>query len=239
MNTMKSPGLSMKNNQRIQAQTESWRKQKQEPTEEAKLSYITISREYGCDGFNLGDALARQLDNLLKPKVPWAVYDKALLEIIQDDHDISANLVQSVCQKIQSAITDDLASIFVGNPTQLKVVRRIAETMQMLAWQGNAIIVGRGAAIITKDVARGLHVRVVAPGDWRIARVMEQEKLSRLQAVKHVKKMDKEREGFVSKYFKAEPLNVYLYDLVLNNAQFNSDQMAAMMVQGMKSRGLV
>ena len=58
-----------------------------------------------------------------------------------------------------------------GNERHLdkfKVYRRVASTIRALAGAGRAVIVGRGGAFITADLAAGIHVRIVAPAEFRV-----------------------------------------------------------------------
>ena len=54
------------------------------------ISFITISRQYGCAGFRIGDKLAEILNTDENP-IPWAVYDKKLVDMVCENPQLEPN----------------------------------------------------------------------------------------------------------------------------------------------------
>jgi cytidylate kinase len=99
---------------------------------------------------------------------------------------------------------------------------------------GKTIIIGRGGAILTAGIPAGFHLRLIAPLEWRIKRVMEIFEIDRQTAEKKVARMDKEREKFLRKYLNTDPANVYFYHIILNNAKMTTEVMVNAVLEGMK-----
>ena len=108
--------------------------------------------------------------------------------------------------------------------------------MRLLASQGHTILVGRGAGALTQGVPGGVHVRVVAPRDWRIGRMMETQHLSRAEADSQIRRMDRDRERFVRQYFHVEAPDPTGYDLILNHARMDQDTMADLLAHYVRLR---
>ena len=59
---------------------------------EKKLPFITISREYGCEGYPVAEALQDKLTKMTDDTYPWAVFDKQVISKIAEEHNLSENL---------------------------------------------------------------------------------------------------------------------------------------------------
>ncbi len=81
------------------------------------------------------------------------------------------------------------------------------------------LIVGRGGQCILQDNPNTIHIRIVGAFEDRVKRTMgENLNLSRAQAEKLVREMDKKSREYIKYYFKkdwADPLN---YHVVLNTS---------------------
>ncbi len=113
--------LTEKNRAWVTYQSEEWyRKSKPEmQKQESPIApFITISREYGCAGFSVGELIANELNKPNAAEVPWAVYDKMLLEKIQSDHGIQKVLLESLTQNTRNEITDFFSSFISMRPSR-------------------------------------------------------------------------------------------------------------------------
>jgi len=214
--------LSEKNRARISAQAEQWRRRNFGKTELSvrKHSFITISRQFGCGVHPLAETLADILTSF-NPKVsPWAVYDRLLIEKIAKDNDLSEELIISFSQKLRSDFEDSVLGLLKSHTPELKIYRSVVSTIRALAVRGEAIIVGRGSAIITSDIPGGIHIRIIASKNYRIDRARKTFNISEKEAAELISRMDEEREAFIKKY-----LNANVNDPQNYTAVFNSDKM--------------
>ncbi len=222
-----SAPLSKKNRGQIAVQTENWRKTAGAGKETLPLKstpFITISRQFGCGAFPLAEAIAEELMKRDPEKLPWAVYDKALVEKIAQDHQMSEEIVSSLGKKLRSEMEESALGLFKYFTPELKIYRSMVQTLRALAQHGRVIIVGRGGAILTKDLPGGFHLRLIAPLEWRAERVAELFKLNLTEAKEYTIKMDAEREGFLRKYLNADAGDPTHYHMILNNARLTLEQ---------------
>lgn len=92
------------------------------------------------------------------------------------------------------------------------------------------VIRGRGSQFILKDFPGAFHVRIVAPVEVRMKRVMEREKLGKEDARNEIARFDDGGREFIKRYFKAniaDPLN---YDIVINTNHIGIENGASIIV---------
>jgi cytidylate kinase len=82
----------------------------------------------------------------------------------------------------------------------------------------------------------GLAVRIIAPLERRIERVMTRDGLDRMAAADHVRQTDLGRRDFARQHFRRDVADPQLYDLVINTAHLSPDAAAALIVEGFRQR---
>ena len=234
--------LTQKNQAWVTHQSEEWfRKSKPDAVKKEIpiLPFITISREYGCAGFSLGELLANELNKPGSEPVPWAVYDRLLLEKIHADHGIQKVLLESLTENTKNEITDFFSSFISMRPSQSSLYRKFFAAQRALAHRGYVVLIGRGAVAATRGLEGGFHLRIYASEDWKVKQVMEMQKLeSEKEARKMLQKVSRERESFVRKYLRADLNNPSLYDIMINNARYSREDMLEIVLTALSKKGL-
>lgn len=154
------------------------------------------------------------------------VFDRNLVEQVLEDHHLPAHLARMMPEDRISDLTDFLDEMFGLHPPFWTLVRRISETIQRLAQQGNVILIGRGANLVTRNLPNVFHVRLVAPLERRITRTQEMHNLSKKAAMELIHKEDQGRERYLKKYFNQNVDDPLLYDLILNTDLISFDDSA-------------
>lgn len=224
----------------IQNQMKVWESEKKIiENQELPRPFITISRQYGCFANNIADAIAKSL-NELQHVDKWITYDKNLINKIEEQYNISEKIVETIDTKKREEMSELWRTMLSDLPPQAAVFQKLANTTRALAIHGNAILVGRGSVIITKGLRFGLHLRFVAPLQYRIQKVMEIHKIKdRLTAEKLIEEKDKQRHEFMTQYIKFDAYDPASYDLTCNIAQFTPDQIAQIVIAALKARKLI
>lgn len=229
--------VDLKNDQRIACQTDFLRKNiTLFADKKEKLPFISISREYGCFGFSIGNDLANELNKISSTDIPWAVYDKEILNKVKDDFNINKKDLEELTKRVRSENLEMFITIFGQTKSQLTIYKKLFKTIEKLAFQGNVILIGRGSSIITKNIPKGIHIRIKAPDDWKIKRIMELENCSRSNAKNILKIHSREREGYVKKIMKADLNDISYYDLIFNNSRMSKEQMISIILELMKNK---
>ena len=201
-----------------------------------KYPFMTISREYGCEGYGVACAIEKIFNVNPREKFPWVSFDKEILERIAEESGQYPGLVKMIMEQRLSAIGHLVIDMVSDLPNEYDIFQKMAKTIAFLAHKGRAILIGRGSSIITKDIERGVHIRITAPLDYRVERIAKLHSISRDAAEKEVRHMQAERETFVQKFTMHSVADLFLYHLIFNNALCTVDEMASITVDLMRGR---
>lgn len=106
-------------------------------------SIVTISREFGSGGRELGKRLADALG--------YAYYDNELLAQIVERSKLDADYVAKVSERGLGNFTLHRGNTFAMNKTAIAVLVTQQKIIKELAEKGNCVFVGRGAEIILRN----------------------------------------------------------------------------------------
>ena len=98
-------------------------------------------------------------------------------------------------------------------------MQHTTKTILRLASLGRAILVGRGASVITARLSNVFHVRLVAPLATRIRHAAEYYHLREAEAAMLVAERDQARRRYLRRYFNVEIDDPTLYDITLNTGR--------------------
>ena len=206
---------------------------------EKKLPFITISREYGCHGYPVAEVLQDKLNRVTDDTYPWAVFDKEVISKIAEENNLSEALANSLSDNQRSQMEQYMDHIFLDRPNEYKIFQYLTQALIGLAEKGHVILIGRGGCIITRNVERGFNVRLIAPFEFRKEKIMSDLELSEDEAVRLVTKTARERESFVERYTLKAISDPYNFHLILNNSLYSVDEMAEMIIHGLKVKGYI
>ena len=153
---------------------------------------ITISREYGSGGREIGEKLAKELG------IPF--YNKELILMAAKESGLSEEYIKKT---EQMKATSFLYGLYMGAQqlpmndqiflVQSKIIRELAE-------KGPCVIVGRCADYVLRERDDVLNVFIHAPMEYRAQRAKEVYEREAGNMVDYVKKQDKKRASFYN-YF--------------------------------------
>lgn len=157
---------------------------------------ITISREFGSGGRELGKRLADAL------QIPC--YDHEIIEMIAEQHGFDKDYVAHVSERdIRTAYPLTIGRRFAAfsftmhQPVQIAVTQR--KIIQQFAQQGNCVIVGRCADIVLQDRSP-LNLFVYADQPSKLLRCSQRapegEKLSSTALLRNMRQVDKNRAAY-------------------------------------------
>ncbi len=204
---------------------------------------ITISREYGCFAQeiaeSLADALNRKSDGTHKTK-PWNIISKEILsrsaeELKAKPEQIEHIFVGREMGFFEEVVGSVIKNYYVKNSTIIKTVKNV---IRSYAWEGNVIVIGRASCVIAADIEKSLHIKLVAPLDYRIKRIAEKYRLSRKDAAVQVNHVDESRKLFMDFFAGSKP-EMEFYDIIINRARFHKENIVGALYDMAEYRGLV
>ncbi len=92
----------------------------------------------------------------------------------------------------------------------------VSAAIRDLANHGNVVIVGRAGNMVLHDMRGALHVRTVAPMAFRVAAIMKRMGLEEGDAEAYVTAQENARVSYYRRFYKVDPNDPLLYDLVVN-----------------------
>ncbi len=204
---------------------------------------VTISREYGCPGYPIARSLAERLSTMADSaghEHEWRCMDRDILIEAAKEIRISPATIEQIIRSKGPGFSESLYQAFSDHnaPENLDVKRIVAGIVRSLATVGYNIIVGRAGAIIARDIEKSAHVHIFAPLDWRIPRVMSKDNLELEDAKKRIHHVDNERV-YLRNFFSGEPQGMDPFDLVLNAAHLNEEQILDQIIVLLKSKGVL
>jgi cytidylate kinase len=190
-----------------------------------RASFVTVSREGGAGGHTIGQRLAARLNELDPGPEPWTLWDRQLVEKVATDHHIAKELVDSLEDSNRTWMQDFLAGFSMKTEaSEDAVYRSVATTMRALAQRGRAILVGRGGVYITHRMTGGVHLRLVAPFEFRVRNMARQLGMDETSAANYVRHLDHQRKVFYRRYWPREIISSEAFTLTINTAAADEDR---------------
>ncbi len=209
--------------------------------------FITISRQAGCSAQRIAIKLSKILTGYsymseTKTDAEWKYVDKdyftevvnEMIDEVKNGEFSDADEAIRSLKQVERAFSDE--SIYEISDEQL--IKTLKGVICRLANQGRTIIVGRSAGVILKDVPNKLNIRLEAPADWRIHRVMQLRDLSWSEAEGYIKSTDTKRDTFIEKIIgrKAENND---FDVIFNYASMADDYIVDAVINILKNKKII
>jgi hypothetical protein len=172
------------------------------------LKFVTISREAGAGGSEIGRRVGERLG--------WAVYDKNLLDCIAQRFQLPRIMLDLVDETRTSWVYDVLGTWMDRKlvPHE-KYVACLGRVVLAAGRRGQAVFVGRGAQFLLPRTEL-LAVRIVASPKYRIRQIVEKTGIGEGAARRQMSEIDSGRREFVERFFHRDITDPHLYDLVIN-----------------------
>ena len=187
---------------------------------------ITIGRQFGSGGREIGEALAKKLG------IPF--YDKELISLAAKESGMDAEVFNHVDERATNSL---LYSLSMGlysfgnsfsNNGDLPVNDRLYilqhQIIKKLAEEGPCVIVGRCADYVLKDRDDTLSVFIHADMEYRKKRAIEIHGVAKNRAEQIVNKTDKVRANYYSFYSGQKWGYAQNYDLCLDSSKLSTDK---------------
>lgn len=201
---------------------------------------ITISREVGCSGL----AVAESLANKLKEKYPghdWKVLSKEIFHQSAMELDLDPARVSRVYKQVDRTSFDEVLNAFHEKKykSDKKVRKTVRDVIRSFAEDGYCIIVGRASNVIAADIRNALHVRIVAPLEYRTQSIMQKNMLSRHEALRFIEQVEKERIAYRHAAMGNELHSHEIFDITFNRGAFSLDVMVDIMLVAVEEKGIL
>ena len=184
----------------------------------AQRPTITLSRQFGAEAY----PLAEILQDLLQKKTgdSWMIFDKALIEKVSLETALSEHFLTNLGDA--SKAFDALLTMLPGMHTHRDGYQTLSHYIIRIALDGNAIIIGRGGAVLTQHLSHCFHFRLEAPLEYRIRSIQERLGITNNEAKSLVIENQKMRERFIEGLLNISISDTRFYHAVFNSSKSNS-----------------
>ena len=184
----------------------------------ATKTIITIGRQYGSGGKEIGIRLAKELG------IPC--YDKELLKQAAQKSGLCETLFENFDEKPRSLLysiaMDPYAFSFAGGlegeSLEQKVYLATFDTIRFIAQEGPCVIIGRCADYVLKDDPNHLSLFISAPLEKRIQRVCHRMNVTPEKAKVIINKTDKRRASYYEYYSSRKWGSIDSYQFCLDSS---------------------
>ena len=180
-----------------------------------KYPIITISRQYGSGGREIGKRLAEELG------LPFYDYEK-ISNIASRDSGYSEELFENADKKASNSFLYSMSLIGTGGPYNMPLNDRLfliqSGIIRTIADQGPAVIVGRCADYVLMDYAKCINIFIYADLATKIKQVMERKQVSEKEAAEIAINSDKRRATYYNYYSDQKWGRLENYDLSINSS---------------------
>jgi cytidylate kinase len=179
------------------------------------MSVITISREIGSEGEYIARKVASGLGYHFADKV---TIEAILAQYGMIEFDRVYNTTPGFWER--------------ADATREAAIRFLNTTVTALARHGNIVILGRGSYALLQGYVDVLNVRLQAPSDVRVRRILTEKGFADFEeASAFVKREDKARMSFVASTYGVRWDDAGAFDLVIDTGKVDPDRAAAWLVE--------
>ena len=193
---------------------------------------ITIGRQFGSGGHEIGNLLATRLD------IP--LYDNNLVRMVAKKLDIREETARAVDETTLNSFlagyvlapmeyAKNAGSIETIQPLNEQVHELQSEIIRKLAYRGPCVIVGRCADYVLKDYENCIDVFICADMEDRIRRIAKRYDMSERKAADRIVKVDRERKYYYESHTGLEWVSTDTYQIILNASRLGIEKMVDML----------
>ena len=194
---------------------------------------ISIGRQHGSGGREIARLLARELG--------IKCYDKEIVDEAAKHSDFSRDLINAYDEKRMSAFMLHAGGYGLNENFRLnmQVVSAQFDAMREIASKGDCIFVGRCADYILRERSDLVSVFILGDMDERLKCLERRQGLDESAARKKIKEVDKDRSSFYKYYSDQVWGDAQNYDLCINSSRLGVEGTVKVIMDYIKTRGLI
>lgn len=205
--------------------------------------YISISRDFGCMANVIAQKLSVELTKRNKQKGirrEWKWINKVILEEAANALELSPSKIEYVFQSQRKTIMDEIVSAMSARyyKSDKKIRKTITEVIRSIVITGNVIIVGRGGVAFKKDNPQSIHIKLMAPIEWRVDRISKNYEKTRQEALKYILEIDQERKYLIDSFIGFDT-DDSVFDIIFNRQTMDDEIIVSIIIKTMEQRKLI
>lgn len=204
-----------------------------------KRLIVTIGRQYGSGGSEIGKRLARMLD--------IHCYDKNILRMNSSESGIKESYFHLADERAGNKLLYKIVSGLVpeqGAPSfgadlvsADNLFRFQSEVIRKLAAEESCVFIGRCADYVLEGKEGLVRIFLYADMEARVERIREKKLFEEKEILKNIRRIDKERRDYHRYYTGRSWEDVENYDLMMNTAKLGVDGTVDAILGYLRNRG--
>lgn len=200
---------------------------------------ITIGRQYGSGGREIGSRLAKELG--------LGFYDKNILRLNSDESGIKESYYHLADEKagnrllyrVIKRLTPELGAPSFGSDlvSADNLFRFQSEVIKGLAAEEDCVIIGRCASYVLEGMEGLVRIYVYADMEYRVQRITDLKLYDPDRVRKNIKRIDRERRDYHRYYTGRNWEGVENYDLMIDSGRLGTQGTVQAILQYLKLRG--
>ncbi len=182
---------------------------------------VTISRQFGTLGLELGQRVATRLG--------FSYWDREIVTEIARRLHAPEESVSVFDEHHRSALDDLFGVTFDQDAVSADYGDQLRAIVRSITRKGSAVIVGRGSQYLVEP-ERALRVRLVAPHGLRVSEIASRAGISLEDAAHRIRAGDRDRAQFMRQYFGKDGTDPTDYDVVVNTANYPTERADALLL---------
>ncbi len=199
--------------------------------------FLTISREAGAGATTLANLLAKSLNSGQPAETrPWRIFDGNLVEAMLRDRRYQDGLARYLPEDSVSEIDATVGELLGLHPNLWEMIQDTGQLIRRLATEGHCILIGRGANFLTRDIAGGLHLRLIGDEEERAAHMARKLDISVRQARMRNESADRARNRYTLEHFNHSVADASGYDAIFSTSQISPLEICNWLTELIRSR---
>ena len=208
---------------------------------------VMISRECGCSAKRIATKLSKILSgysyqSATKTDVEWKWVSKEIIENAAQELELHPERVKTVFLSEVKTSLHEVTTAFstekLYDADDQEIIDTVKDVIYQVAEEGHCIIVGRASGVIANYITQKLSIKLQAPLEWRINRIMQISEMSHADAQQYVLDIDRQRDLFVE-HIAGRKMNNNDYDLIFNYSTMQDDFIVDAIINIMKSKQML
>ncbi len=209
----------------LEAKLQAWHQIQQIADLKKPAPCFTIAREFGCQAYPLAEALIARLNSRVAGE-PWVIIGQQVLDEVAKLSGYSVSQIEK-SQDTPSSLKA-IFSMFLdsSHAEETEVFTHMRNVIYSFAKRGNCVLVGRGAVFGAQGLPNCIHLRLVAPYEFRVQKIMRAHNLSQSAAEEYISLHQQQRDDFIKRFAAGRLDDPLLYHLVINNDRLGVEEIA-------------
>ena len=198
---------------------------------------ITIARQYGSNGRNVGRRLADVLG--------YEFLDKEIIAHIAENYDVDPGMLDKYDEQSPSKLAGmfspsiTLTNAYIPMYNNIlfndEVIRLQAKALREKAEKNDIVVVGRCGDYIFRNEPKLLRIFIYADDEVRLRKIVNEYHVPADEAKSVMRKADKNRANYYSTYADGKWGDPKQYDLCINSSNLDIDEIVNIIVEYKKA----